>query len=295
MDNLWIAPVFDPVIVSFGPLAIRWYALAYVVGLLGGWYYVRLLARRPGLWGTQRPPTMADTDDLIVYVALGVVFGGRLGHVLFYQPDYYFSNPVEILKVWEGGMSFHGGLLGSLIAVLLFSKRRKLNTFALFDMCCTVVPVGLFFGRIANFVNGELWGRVALGVPNFPDFPYAMVFTRAGDGQPRYPSQLYEAFGEGLILFFVMLICVRLFGFRRPGILSGIFLIGYGAIRMVSELFREPDIGFIFGGDWSALGGGITMGMLLSIPMILCGIIILAVAATGRFRTSTGQGSEKAA
>ncbi len=288
METVWTAPVFDPVALSIGPLAIRWYALAYVIGLLGGWYYARKLIQRPGLWQPQKPPALVDVDDLIVYVALGVVLGGRLGQVFFWERDYYFYNPLEIIKVWKGGMSFHGGLLGALIAVALFSKSRKLNMFANFDMCCAVVPIGLFLGRIANFINGELWGRVAEGVPQFPHFPFAMAFPYAEDGLPRYPSQLYEAFAEGLVLFVLMAVFVRLFGFRRPGIISGTFLIGYGLARIICELFREPDAGFAFGGDWSVFGGGITVGMVLSIPMIFGGIAVVLMARAGLMQ-SKGQ------
>ncbi|MEN3931250.1 prolipoprotein diacylglyceryl transferase [Microvirga sp. W0021] len=285
METFWTAPVFDPIALSLGPLAVRWYALAYIVGLLGGWYYARKLASHRGLWQPQNPPTLPQLDDLLVYVAIGVVLGGRLGQVLIYERDYYFSQPVEILKIWKGGMAFHGGLLGSLVAVSLFSYFRKLNVFAIFDLCCTVVPIGLFFGRIANFINGELWGRVADGVPNYPNFPYAMIFPRAEDGLPRYPSQLYEAFAEGLVLFVIMAIVVRCFGFRRPGILSGLFLIGYGLARSICEIFREPEGSFIIGGDWSVMGGGITQGMFLSLPMIICGVIVLILALNGWMKT----------
>lgn len=294
MTSLWVAPSFNPVAVAIGPLAIRWYALAYIAGLLGGWFYARYLAKRPSLWGAQKPPSMLDIDDLIVYVALGVVLGGRLGQVLFYDLSYYAQRPVEILMIWRGGMSFHGGLLGSLIAVAFYSRSRKLSAFSMFDLCCTVVPLGLFLGRIANFINGELWGRPAIGIANFPNFPYAMVFPSADDGIPRYPSQLYEAFAEGFLLFLLMALSVRLFGFRRPGMLSGIFLIGYAIARSICELFREPDVGFLFESDWAVLGGGLTMGMLLSIPMLLCGVGIVAWARTARpqgIPTGTGKGA----
>lgn len=288
METVWTAPIFNNVAFSIGPLDVRWYALAYIAGLLGGWFYARKLAQRPPLWAPQRAPSMTEVDDLLVYVALGVVLGGRLGQVLFWEYDYYWANPVEILKVWKGGMAFHGGLLGALIAVALFSRLRKLNMFALFDLCCTVVPIGLFLGRIANFINGELWGRVAEGVAQFPSFPYAMAFPYANDGLARYPSQLYEAFGEGLVLFIIMAIGVRLFGFRRPGIQSGIFLIGYCLARSICEIFREPEAGFVIGGDWSVLGGGVTLGQALSIPMILGGIAVIAIAAAGKTRSREG-------
>jgi phosphatidylglycerol---prolipoprotein diacylglyceryl transferase len=272
-------PAIDPVAVSIGPFAVRWYALAYVVGLLGGWFYARRLAAREALWKPLRRPTRTDIDDVIVWVALGVVLGGRIGYVLFYNFETYLAQPSEILAVWRGGMSFHGGFLGAILALVLFARSRGLNPLALLDMAAVVAPVGLFFGRIANFINGELWGRPA------PDFPLAVVFPHAGP-VPRHPSQLYEAFGEGLLLFVVMAWAVRRFGFQRPGLLGGLFVLGYAAARIVCEFFREPDaqLGFLFGSDVAGLGGGITMGMLLSIPMALVGLGILLLAARGATR-----------
>ncbi|MFD2228292.1 prolipoprotein diacylglyceryl transferase, partial [Microvirga arabica] len=260
-------PLIDPIAFSIGPLAIRWYALAYVAGLLGGWFYAKRLAARADLWGNLRQPKPIDVDDLIVWVALGVVLGGRVGYVLFYNLGSYLSQPLEIFAVWRGGMSFHGGFLGAVLAIVLFARSRGLNPLAILDMAAVVTPIGLFFGRIANFINGELWGRPA------PDFPYAVVFPHAGP-VPRHPSQLYEAFGEGLILFIVMAFAARRFGFRRPGLLGGIFVLGYALARIAAEFFREPDaqLGFLFGSSVEALGGGITMGMLLSIPMALVGV-----------------------
>ena len=261
-------PAIDPVAIAIGPLAIRWYALAYVVGLLGGWYYARRLAANPSLWGDLRRPTLADIDDLIVWVALGVVLGGRIGYVLFYNFDVYLAQPSEMFAVWRGGMSFHGGFLGSILAILLFARRRNLSGLAMLDLAAVVVPIGLFFGRIANFVNGELWGRPA------PDFPYAFVFPNGGQ-VPRHPSQLYEAFGEGLVLFVLLALAVRRFGFRRPGLLGGMFVLGYAVARIVCEFFREPDaqLGYLF--------GGVTMGMLLSLPMALVGAVAIVLAARG--------------
>ena len=254
--------------IAIGPLAIRWYALAYVVGLLGGWYYARRLAANASLWGDLRRPTLADIDDLIVWVALGVVLGGRIGYVLFYNFDVYLAQPSEMFAVWRGGMSFHGGFLGSILAILLFARRRNLSGLAMLDLAAVVVPIGLFFGRIANFVNGELWGRPA------PDFPYAFVFPNGGP-VPRHPSQLYEAFGEGLVLFVLLALAVRRFGFRRPGLLGGMFVLGYAVARIVCEFFREPDaqLGYLF--------GGVTMGMLLSLPMALVGAVAIVLAARG--------------
>src|SRR4051812_23482910 len=235
-------PAIDPIAVAIGPIAIRWYALAYVVGLLGGWFYARRLADDARLWGEVRRPTAADMDDLIVWVALGVVLGGRIGYVLFYNFDIYLAHPAEMLAVWRGGMSFHGGFIGCLLAILVFARRRGLDGLPLLDVASAVVPIGLFFGRIANFVNGELWGRPA------PDFPYAVVFPQGGP-VPRHPSQLYEAFAEGLVLFIIMAWAVRRFGFRRPGLVGGIFLVGYAVARIACEFFREPDaqLGFLFG------------------------------------------------
>jgi phosphatidylglycerol---prolipoprotein diacylglyceryl transferase len=269
-------PLIDPVAISIGPFAIRWYALAYVAGLLGGWFYAKRLAARADLWGGLKQPKPIDVDDLIVWVALGVVLGGRIGYVLFYNLGSYLSQPLEMFAIWRGGMSFHGGFLGAVLAIVLFARSRGLNPLAMLDMAAVVTPIGLFFGRIANFINGELWGRPA------PDFPYAVVFPHAGP-VPRHPSQLYEAFGEGLILFVVMAFAARRFGFRRPGLLGGIFVLGYALARIVCEFFREPDeqLGFLFGSSVQALGGGITMGMLLSIPMALVGAAAIVLAARG--------------
>jgi phosphatidylglycerol---prolipoprotein diacylglyceryl transferase len=267
-------PAIDPVAISIGPFAIRWYALAYVVGLIGGWFYARRLAGRVDLWGKLRPPTSLEIDDLIVWVALGVVLGGRLGYVIFYNSAAYLAQPLEILAVWRGGMSFHGGLLGAILAIVLFARSRRLNPLAMLDLAAVVAPIGLFFGRIANFVNGELWGRPA------PDFPYAVVFPHAGP-VPRHPSQLYEALGEGLILFIVMAIAARRFGFARPGLLGGLFVLGYAVARIVCEFFREPDEQLVF------LFGGATMGQLLSLPMALVGAGAIALALSGVTRPRT--------
>jgi phosphatidylglycerol---prolipoprotein diacylglyceryl transferase len=272
-------PILDPIAFSIGPFAIRWYALAYVAGLLGGWFYAKRLAAKAELWTPLRQPKPTDIDDLIVWVALGVVLGGRVGYVLFYNLNTYLQNPLEVFAIWRGGMSFHGGFLGAVLAVVLFARSRGLNALAMLDMAAVVTPIGLFFGRIANFINGELWGRPA------PDFPYAVVFPHAGP-EPRHPSQLYEAFGEGLVLFIIMAIAARTFGFRRPGLLGGIFVLGYAVARIVCEFFREPDaqLGFLFGSSVQALSGGITMGMVLSVPMALVGVAVIVLAARGYTR-----------
>jgi phosphatidylglycerol---prolipoprotein diacylglyceryl transferase len=209
-------------------------------------------------------------------VALGVVLGGRVGYVLFYNFEEYRADPLEALAIWRGGMSFHGGFLGAVLAILLFARRRGLNGLAMLDLAAAVTPIGLFFGRIANFINGELWGRPA------PDFPLAVVFPEGGP-IPRHPSQLYEAFAEGLLLFLVLAWAVRRFGFRRPGLIGGIFVLGYAVARIICEFFREPDpqLGFLFGASFEALGGGVTMGMLLSLPMALVGLAAIWLAARG--------------
>ena len=257
-------PTIDPVLVEIGPVAIRWYALAYVVGLVLGWQYIRLLARRDILALTPR-----QVDDLLVWCTVAIVIGGRLGYVLFYQPGYYFSHPIEIPVIWRGGMSFHGGMLGMIAALVLFSRRSQMPLLRLADAVAVAAPIGLFFGRLANFVNGELYGRAS-------DVSWAMVFPGGGDA-PRHPSQLYEAVLEGLILF--ALLCVLTFAFkawRRPGMLTGVFLAGYGIARIIVELFREPDafLGFLF--------SGITMGQILSLPMLLLGIALIAFARKTR-------------
>lgn len=268
-------PAIDPVAVAIGPITIKWYALSYIAGLIGGWFYARRLVAADRYWGLVRRPTVNDIDDLIVWVALGVVLGGRIGYVLFYNLPLYLGDPLEILAIRNGGMSFHGGFLGAVLAMVLFARSRNLSPYTLLDVAAVVVPIGLFFGRIANFVNGELWGRIA------PDFAYAVVFP-SGGSLPRHPSQLYEAATEGALLFVVMAVAVRRFGFRKPGLLGGIFVLGYALARTICEFFREPDrqIGYLFGTeDWNY--GGITMGMLLCLPMALVGVAYIVLAAKG--------------
>ena len=272
-------PAIDPVALAIGPITIKWYALAYIAGLIGGWYYARRLVMADSLWGVVKRPQVVEIDDLVVWVALGVVLGGRIGYVLFYNLPMYIADPWEILAIRNGGMSFHGGFLGAILAFLLFARAKKLNGYTLLDIGAVVVPIGLFFGRVANFVNGELWGRVA------PDFPYAIVFPTGG-ALPRHPSQLYEAATEGLLLFIVMALSVRRFGFRKPGLLGGIFVLGYALARTFCEFFREPDrqLGFLFGDHLGPMGGGVTMCMLLCVPMMLVGLTYIVLAATGRTR-----------
>lgn len=260
-------PMIDPVAVQLGPLAIKWYGLAYVVGLLGGWWYARRLVAAENLWGGRPRPQPVELDDMLLFVAFGVVLGGRIGFVLFYDLSRYLARPQDIFAIWQGGMSFHGGLIGATLGLWFFAKRRNYPALSVFDLAAAVVPIGLLLGRIANFINGELWGRPA------PDFPYAMVFPNGGP-LPRHPSQLYEAFAEGLLLFVLVNLLVRFGGFRRPGFVAGVFGMGYAVARIVCEFFREPDpqLGFLFGTSVDALSGGITMGMLLSLPVFFAGL-----------------------
>jgi phosphatidylglycerol:prolipoprotein diacylglycerol transferase len=249
-------PAIDPVAVSLGPLAIRWYALAYIAGLVIGWRYCLALSRRPpALVGSQH------VDDFLVWATLGVVLGGRIGYVLFYKPGYYFEHPQEALFVWHGGMSFHGGAIGVTIAIILFTRARRIPLFAFSDIITEAIPIGLFFGRIANFINGELYGRPS-------DVPWAMIFPNGGP-VPRHPSELYEAVCEGILLFLLLFVAERLGLRRRPGVVTGLFLAGYAVARMSGELFRQPDpqLGYLFFGT--------TMGQLLSVPLLIAGIAII--------------------
>jgi phosphatidylglycerol:prolipoprotein diacylglycerol transferase len=258
-------PAVNPVLVTIGPFAIRWYALAYIFGILFGWFYARALIRRDALWGGAPPLKVADYDDFIVWVTLGIVLGGRLGYVLFYNFPQFAAHPIEIFEVWKGGMSFHGGFLGCVLAVVLFGYVRGVSILSLGDVTCAVGPIGLFLGRLANFVNGELWGRPT-------DVPWAMVFPNGGP-VPRHPSQLYEAALEGVVLFVLLAIAIRMGALRRPGLIIGLFAMFYALMRSFCELFREPDVqlGFL----WNT---GLTMGMLLSIPLFLAGAAFAAVA-----------------
>lgn len=252
-------PDIDPVALSLGPLDIRWYSLAYLAGFLLGWKVALYFS---GLLKDKRP-TKNDIDNFLPFAILGVILGGRLGYILFYQPALYAENPLSALKLWEGGMSFHGGALGVIIALILFAWHQKIQLLRLSDIVCAVVPIGLFFGRLANFVNGELFGRptdVAWGVI----FPY-------GGPEPRHPSQIYEALLEGALLFSILLILMHNKKFQeRPGIVTGSFLALYGVFRMSIEQFRQPDahLGFII--------GHISMGQLLSLPMVLLGLGVIA-------------------
>ena len=255
-------PNIDPVIFQIGPFAIRWYALAYIAGLVLAWFYAVRLVGNDSLWRGKSPITRSQIDDLIVWAAFGIILGGRLGYVLFYNFGFYSANPLEILTVWRGGMSFHGGFLGITIAFILFARKHGLPIMTLGDLAAAGGPIGLFFGRIANFINGELFGRVT-------DVPWAVAFP-AGGGLPRHPSQLYESLLEGLALFLLIsFLIVRKGALRTPGLIFGVFLAGYGLARIFVEGFRQPDIQL--GYFW----GYITMGMLLSIPMVIIGVAII--------------------
>jgi phosphatidylglycerol---prolipoprotein diacylglyceryl transferase len=256
-------PNFDPVLVQIGPFAIRWYALAYVAGILLGWRYAVSLVKNERLWGGQTPTlTPLQIDDLILWITLGVILGGRLGYVLFYSTSLFWTDPLEILKVWHGGMSFHGGLIGVTIALISFALRNKVEVFRLSDLVAPAAPIGLFFGRIANFINGELWGRPTT-------VPWGIIFPNAGP-EPRHPSQLYEATLEGIVLFIILRIAThRLKWLQRRGAITGLFLVCYALARISLENVREPDR------FMPHFPLGLTMGMLLSIPMALFGLFLL--------------------
>jgi phosphatidylglycerol:prolipoprotein diacylglycerol transferase len=259
-------PVFDPIAVQIGPIAIRWYALAYIVGIIAGWIYARALVKNERLWAGEVPITLVQLDDFILWVTIGIIVGGRTGYVLFYNLAFFIQHPAEIFELWKGGMSFHGGFLGCVAAVMLFARRNTISILSLGDITTAVAPIGLLLGRLANFINSELWGR-----PADPSLPWAMVFPNGGP-EPRHPSQLYEAGLEGILLFIVLALMIRIGALKRPGLILGSFIALYGVARITGELFREPDpqLGFLW--------GGLTMGMLLSVPMIIIGIIIFVAA-----------------
>jgi phosphatidylglycerol:prolipoprotein diacylglycerol transferase len=259
-------PRIDPVLIHIGPLAVRWYALAYIVGIIAGWFYARAIIAAQRLWGGPAPLTVIDFDDFIIWVTLGIILGGRTGYVLFYNFPHFASHPFEIFELWNGGMSFHGGVAGCIVAVCLFARYRGIPILSLGDVTTAVAPIGLFLGRLANFINGELWGRPS-------DVAWAMIFPNGGP-VPRHPSQLYEAALEGLVLFVVLGALVRWGALKRPGLVTGASALGYGLARIFCEFFREPDaqLGFLW--------GGLTMGMLLCIPLILAGIGVIAYALT---------------
>ena len=253
-------PQFDPVAFSLGPLSVHWYGLMYLVAFSQFIALGRLRIRQH-----LAPVSAEQLDDLLFYGVLGVILGGRLGQVLFYEPAHYLAHPLEILAVWKGGMSFHGGFLGVLIAMALWARKSGCNWLTLTDFIAPLVPLGLAAGRIGNFINGELWGRIA-----DPALPWAMVFPQSGSLEPRHPSQLYHVGLEGIALF--ILLWWYSARARPRGAISGLFLIGYGSCRFITEFFREPDAG-IFGHSYS-----ISMGQWLSLPMLLAGVALLALA-----------------
>ena len=261
-------PAINPILISIGPFAVRWYALAYIVGIIAGWFYARAIIASERLWGGSAPFTVLDFDDFVIWITLGIILGGRTGYVLFYNLPLFAAHPIQIFELWTGGMSFHGGVIGCAVAIVLFALRRHISLLSLANVTAGVAPIGLFLGRLANFINGELWGRPS-------DVPWAMVFPNGG-AVPRHPSQLYEAMLEGVVLFIVLGLLMRAGALKRPGVVTGAFLLGYGVARITCELFREPDVqlGFLWGSQW------LTMGMLLCIPLLLAGLAILAFALT---------------
>ena len=263
-------PVIDPVLLSLGPIQIHWYAIAYIAGIMLAWSYTKRVSQQAHLWPHEKSPlSVADLDDFVLWATLGIIVGGRLGYVLFYNFEAYLTNPGQIFAVWQGGMAFHGGFLGVTLAMVLFCRARKISLLSMFDLIALGTPFGLFFGRIANFINSELWGRTT-------DLPWGVIFPNGGP-EPRHPSQLYEAALEGIVIFIVLRILSHSTGaLKKPGMVAAIFAILYGLFRSLVELVRMPDeqIGF--------LTMGTTMGMWLSAPMIIAGIILLLYARRGK-------------
>lgn len=258
-------PQIDPVLISLGPLQVHWYGVAYVVGILFGWWYAKKLVNNNALWGSNGSPiSELDLDDFLVWAVGGIILGGRIGYILFYDLASYIESPLNIFKVWQGGMSFHGGLAGITVAMILFAKRRGFSPFSLFDVIAACCGIGLFLGRVANFVNQELFGKVT-------DVPWAVIFPIM-DNQPRHASQLYEGILEGLVLFILLAILAwRFKKLRTPGFMGGAFIVEYGISRIFVEFFRIPDQqlgknGYFFDTDW------VTMGMMLSLPIIALGL-----------------------
>jgi len=265
-------PAIDPVAIAIGPIVVKWYGLAYVAGLLLGWLYVKRLLSTDRLWSGNKSPLRPEVaDDLFVWIAVGVIIGGRLGHILLYEPGYFLSHPLEILKIWQGGMAFHGGMLGSIVAMWLFARRNDVSAFTVWDLAAAAVPFGLFFGRTANFINAEVIGRVS-------DVPWAMAFPGAGP-LPRHPVQLYEAFLEGLLLFLILRwLTHSRFALKTPGLTGAAFLAGYGAFRMLCEIFKEDYSGAL-GASW------LTSGMIYSVPMVIVGGVAIWIFTRQRTET----------
>ncbi|HEV2079189.1 MAG TPA: prolipoprotein diacylglyceryl transferase [Allosphingosinicella sp.] len=274
----WESLGLDPVALDLGFFQLRWYSLAYLAGIALGWWYLLKLIERPGA-----PMARRHADDMVFYATLGILLGGRLGYVIFYRPSYYLENPVEILQLWDGGMSFHGGVIGVSLGILYMARKQGLQWLRIHDYVACCVPFGLFFGRLANFVNGELWGRGPT------DVPWAMIFPTGGE-VPRHPSQLYEAGLEGLLLGIILWYAFWKTDARyQPGKLVGIFILGYGIARFLVELVRQPDRGL------ESLPWGLSMGQTLTVPMILGGIYLIATAKGRRQRVEPIAGHESVA
>ena len=282
----WTDLGLSPVALDLGFFELRWYSLAYLAGIFLGYWYILKLIRQPGA-----PMARRHADDLVFYVALGVILGGRLGYVLFYRPDYYFQNPLEIVKLWDGGMSFHGGVIGTSLGILYLAWKQKLNWLRIHDYVACVVPIGLFTGRLANFVNAELWGAPT-NVPWAVRFPEANAFGQAILGPPRHPSQLYEALLEGVVLFAILAFMFWKTRARyEPGKLVGAFLLFYGLFRFAVEFVREPDAHLLE----FAQSTGLSMGQWLCVPMILGGAYLMATAKRRRQRVEPIAGTESVA
>ena len=272
-------PGIDPILFQVGPVAIRWYSLGYIVGIVGGWWLARRMVANDRLWGGPSPMKPADIDDFVLWATIGIILGGRLGFVLFYDLGTYLQDPLSIFATWQGGMSFHGGLIGTTIAMMVFAWRRGFDPWRLCDVVAAVAPIGIGLVRVANFINAELYGRVS-------DVPWAMVFPTDPLQLPRHPSQLYEAFLEGLVLFIVLRLATHHWGrLAMPRYVTGLFIGGYGLGRTLVEFVREPDpqLGFLLGTDW------LTMGMTLSIPMIVLGAVLIATARPAAAQPEPGQ------
>jgi phosphatidylglycerol:prolipoprotein diacylglycerol transferase len=254
-----VHPQFDPIALKLGPIAIHWYGLTYLVAFGLFLWLAALRVKQPQF--ASRGWTRRDVEDMLFYGVLGVVIGGRLGYVLFYKAAYYASNPLEVFAVWKGGMSFHGGLLGVLVAMALFARMRQRHFLEVTDLIAPCVPTGLASGRVGNFINGELWGRAA-----DPSLPWAMIFPQSGSNVPRHPSQIYQFLLEGVLLFVLLWLYAR--RPRRLGEVSGAFLVGYGVFRFIAEYFREPDA-FL-----GLLALGMSMGQWLCVPMVLAGFAL---------------------